>query len=204
MATETASAQDLERRIEELQEQERFDPPREFREQALWSDSAIYHEAAKDTERFWEQQAESLDWFHRWDTVLDWSNPPFAKWFQGGKLNASYNCLDRHVAAGLGQRVAFHWRGEEGEERNITYADLLRDVQRFANALKDSGIEQGDVVGIYLPMIPEVVVAMLACARIGAPHNVVFGGFAPEAVKERMEVSDAKVLSPSTARGARA
>ena len=127
--------------------------------------------------------------------------PPFYKWFTGGKLNASYNCLDRHVEAGNGDRVAFHWRGEEGEERDVTYADLLRDVQRLANALKDRGIGQGDVVGIYLPMIPEVVVAMLACARIGAPHNVVFGGFSPDSVKERMEFSEAKALI--TADGAR-
>ena len=121
-------------------------------------------------------------------------NPPFYKWFAGGKLNASHNCLDRHVEAGLGDRVAFHWRGEEGEERDVTYADLLRDAQRFANALKDRGVGKGDVVGIYLPMIPEVAVAMLACARIGAPHNVVFGGFSPESVKERMEFSEAKAL----------
>ena len=126
--------------------------------------------------------------------MLDDSDPPFYKWFVGGKLNASYNCLDRHVEAGHGDRVAFHWRGEEGEERDVTYADLLRDVQRFANALKDRGIGQGDVVGIFLPMIPEVVVAMLACARIGAPHNVVFGGFSAESVKERMEFSEAKAL----------
>ena len=126
--------------------------------------------------------------------MLDESEAPFYKWFTGGKLNASHNCLDRHVEAGRGDRVAFHWRGEEGEERDVTYADLLRDVQRLANALKDRGIEQGDVVGIYLPMIPEVAVAMLACARIGAPHNVVFGGFSPEAVKERMEFSEAKAL----------
>ena len=126
--------------------------------------------------------------------MLDWSDAPFAKWFVGGKLNASYNCLDRHVEAGLGSRVAFHWRGEEGEERDVTYDDLLRDTKRLANALKDLGIQKGDVVGIYLPMIPEVAVAMLACARIGAPHNVVFGGFAPEAVRERMETSDAKAL----------
>ena len=125
---------------------------------------------------------------------LDDSNPPFYKWFADGKLNASYNCLDRHVEAGNGDRVAFHWRGEEGEEREVTYADLHRDVQRLANALHDRGVEAGDVVGIYLPMIPEVVVAMLACARIGAPHNVVFGGFSPEAVKERMEFSEAKAL----------
>ena len=112
----------------------------------------------------------------------------------GGKLNVAHNCVDRHVEAGNGDRVAFHWRGEEGEERDITYADLHRDVQRFANALKDRGVEAGDVVGIFLPMIPEVVVAMLACARIGAPHNVVFGGFSVESVKERMEVSEAKAL----------
>ena len=118
-----------------------------------------------------------LEWFRRGSTVLDDSNPPFYKWFVGGTLNVSHNCLDRHVAAGRGERVAFHWRGEEGEERDITYAELLADVERFANALKDLGIGKGDVVGIYLPMIPEVVVAMLACARIGAPHNVVFGGF---------------------------
>ena len=129
--------------------------------------------------------------------MLDDSNPPFYKWFTGGKLNASYNCLDRHVEAGRGDRVAFHWRGEEGEEREVTYADLHRDVQKLANALKDRGIGQGDVVGIFLPMIPEVVVAMLACARIGAPHNVVFGGFSADSVKERMQFSDAKALITS-------
>src|SRR4029077_3951186 len=126
--------------------------------------------------------------------VLDDSNPPFYKWFSDGTLNASYNCLDRHVEAGIGERVAFHWRGEEGQERDITYAQLLAEVKRFASALKELGVEAGDVVGIYLPMIPEVVVAMLACARIGAAHNVVFGGFSAEAVRERMEFSEAKVL----------
>ena len=126
--------------------------------------------------------------------MLDWSDAPSAKWFAGGRLNVSYNCLDRHVEAGLGDRVAFHWRGEEGEERDITYASLLADVQRFANALKDRGIEAGDVVGIFLPMIPEVAVAMLACARIGAIHNVVFGGFSAGSVRERMEFSEAKAL----------
>ena len=130
----------------------------------------------------------------RADAGLDDSNPPFYKWFADGKLNASYNCLDRHVEAGNGDRVAFHWHGEEGEEREVTYADLHRDVQRLANVLQDRGVEAGDVVGIYLPMIPEVAVAMLACARIGAPHNVVFGGFSPDAVKERMQFSDAKAL----------
>jgi acetyl-CoA synthetase len=126
--------------------------------------------------------------------VIDDSNPPFYEWFADGKIDASYNCLDRHVEPGIGDRVAFHWAGEEGERRDITYADLHRDVQRFANALKDLGIRPGDLVGIYLPMIPEVVVAMPACARIGAPHNVVFGGFSAGSVSERMEFSEVKTL----------
>src|SRR5439155_15523646 len=119
---------------------------------------------------------------------------PYYKWFAHGELNDSYNCLDRHVEAGRGDGVAFHWRGEEGEERDITYAQLLADVQRLANALKALGIGKGDVVGIYIPMIPEVVVSMLACARIGAVHNVVFGGFSAGSVRERMEFSKAKLL----------
>jgi acetyl-CoA synthetase len=181
--------------LEELQQVERFEPPEEFRERALVSDRSLHEKAAADPEGWWAEQAETLlDWFKPWDTVLDESNPPFYKWFVGGKLNASYNCLDRHVEAGRGGRVAFHWRGEEGEERDVTYADLLRDTQRFANVLKAHGIGKGDVVGIFLPMIPEVAVAMLACARIGAIHNVVFGGFSPHSVKERMEFSDAKAL----------
>jgi acetyl-CoA synthetase len=193
MATE-ATAGNLEQELEALLEVEKFPPPEEFRASAVVQDPAIYEEAERDPEAFWAKQADELHWFEKWDQVLDWSNPPFAKWFLGGKLNASYNCLDRHVEAGIGDRVAFHWRGEEGEERDVTYGDLHRDVQRFANALKDRGIGKGDVVGIFLPMIPEVVVAMLACARIGAPHNVVFGGFSPESVRERMEFSDAKAL----------
>ena len=130
--------------------------------------------------------------------MLDWSDPPFAKWFVGGKLNASANCLDRHVAAGNGDRVALHWEGEDGDSpatrRAVTYAELLDMTQRFANALKGLGVGKGDVVGIYLPMLPETAAAMLACARIGAIHNVVFGGFSAESVKERMEFSDAKAL----------
>ena len=140
------------------------------------------------------KQAKELHWFKEPSQDVDESNPPFFKWFADGKINASYNCVDRHVEAGNGERVAFHWRGEEGEEEDITYADLHRDVQKFANALKDLGIEKGDIVGIFLPMIPEVVVAMLACARIGAPHNVVFGGFSAGSVRERMEFSEAKAL----------
>jgi acetyl-CoA synthetase len=184
----------IDQELGQLLEQETFPPPDEFRERAVYSDPAVYDEAERDPDGFWARQAEALHWDSKWDQVLDWSNPPFAKWFVGGRLNVSYNCLDRHVEAGLGERVAFHWRGEEGEERDITYASLHADVQRFANALKDRGIRAGDVVGIFLPMIPEVAVAMLACARIGAVHNVVFGGFSAESVRERMEFSDAKAL----------
>jgi acetyl-CoA synthetase len=173
---------------------EKFDPPEEFVKNALLNDPSIYEEAEKDWKGWWLKQAKELHWFKEPSEILDDSNPPFYKWFTDGKLNASYNCLDRHVEAGNGDRVAFHWRGEEGEERDLSYTELHTDVQKFANALKDLGVEKGDIVGIYLPMIPEVVIAMLACARIGAPHNVVFGGFSPDAVKERMEFSEAKAL----------
>jgi acetyl-CoA synthetase len=193
-ATTKPSSEQIEREIGELLDQEIFEPPASFVEKALVSDESVHEEAARDPQAWWARQAEALDWFERWDTVLDESEAPFYKWFSGGKLNASYNALDRHVEAGRGERVAFHWRGEEGEEREVTYAELLRDVKRLANVLKERGVGAGDVVGIYLPMIPEVAVAMLACARIGAPHNVVFGGFSPDAVKERMQFSDAKAL----------
>ncbi|HXA54361.1 MAG TPA: acetate--CoA ligase [Solirubrobacteraceae bacterium] len=196
MATESGpvTGEALDRELAELLEVEKFEPSPEFRAQALLSDPAVYEQAARDPQAWWAGQARQLHWFQDWDTVLEDSNPPFYKWFTGGRLNASYNCLDRHVLAGRGERVAFHWRGEDGEERDITYAQLLAEVQRCANALKDLGVRRGDVVGIYLPMIPEVAVAMLACARVGAPHNVVFGGFSAEAVRERMEFSEAKVL----------
>src|SRR6516165_12005501 len=173
---------------------ETFDPPEDFVRSALLNDPPVYKKAEKDWKGWWMDQAKELHWFKEPTESLDDSNPPFYKWFVGGKINVSYNCLDRHVEAGKGDKVAYHWRGEEGEERDITYADLHRDVQRLANALKDLGVEKGDIVGIYLPMIPEVVVAMLACSRIGAPHNVVFGGFSPESVRERMEFSHAKAL----------
>jgi acetyl-CoA synthetase len=187
MATDQQS---LEQRLEQLLDVESFDPPEAFAAEALIKQ----HAQPDDPVAYWAEQAKMLDWAEPWDKVLDDSNPPFYKWFEGGKLNVSHNCLDRHVDAGNGNRVAFHWHGEEGETRDITYADLHRDVQRFANALKDKGVGAGDVVGIYLPMIPEVVVTMLACARIGAVHNVVFGGFSAESVSERMEFSDAKLL----------
>jgi acetyl-CoA synthetase len=187
MATDQQS---LEQRLEQQLDVESFDPPEAFAAEALIKQ----HSQPDDPIAYWAEQAKALDWAEPWDKVLDDSNPPFYKWFEGGKLNVSHNCLDRHVEAGNGNRVAFHWHGEEGETRDISYADLHRDVQRFANALKDKGVGAGDVVGIYLPMIPEVVVTMLACARIGAVHNVVFGGFSAESVKERMEFSDAKLL----------
>ena len=193
MASET-KLEGLEQELSTLLDVERFAPPDDFRSAALVSDESLHEEAARDPEAWWAKLARDLDWFTEPEQVLDDSNPPFFRWFEDGKLNASHNCLDRHVEAGRGDRVAFHWRGEEGEERDVTYADLLRDTQRLANVLKDRGVGAGDVVGIYLPMIPEVAVAMLACARIGAPHNVVFGGFSPDAVKERMQFSEAKAL----------
>jgi acetyl-CoA synthetase len=191
----------LEQQLEEMLEIEKFDPPESFREHALLNDPSIYDEADADWKGWWVKQAKELHWFKEPTKDLNDSDPPFYKWFEDGTINASYNCTDRHVEAGKGDKVAFHWHGEEGETRDITYADLHRDVQRFANALKDLGIEKGDVVGIYLPMIPEVAVAMLACARIGALHNVVFGGFSADSVKERMVFSEAKALI--TADGAR-
>jgi acetyl-CoA synthetase len=194
MEVATGKGEQLERELGELLERERFDPPEDFAAQALVRDESLHEEAARDPEAWWAKLARELEWFTEPTQVLDDSDPPFFKWFADGKLNASVNCLDRHIAAGLGDRVAYHWRGEEGEERDVTYADLHRDTQRLANVLKERGVEPGDVVGIYLPMIPEVAVAMLACARIGAPHNVVFGGFSPTAVKERMQFSEAKAL----------
>jgi acetyl-CoA synthetase len=182
-----------------LTDEDRFPPPADFVEQANVSDPAIYDEAERDFEAWWEKWAKELDWFEPWKTVLDW-NPPWAKWFKEGKLNASHNCLDRHVEAGKGDKVAYHWVAEEpGETRDVTYAELLDMTQRFANALKGLGIGKGDVVGIFMPMIPETPAAMLACARIGATHNVVFGGFSVQSVKERMEFSDAKALVTANA-----
>src|ERR1700684_3911369 len=159
MASESnssAAAGELDHELAELLEVPTFEASPEFREQALLSDPAVYEEAARDPQAWWAGQAERLHWFEPWETVLDDSNPPFYKWFVGGRLNVSYNCLDRHVLEGRGERIAFHWRGEEGQERDITYAELLAEVQRLANALKDLGVRRGDVVGIYLPMIPEV------------------------------------------------
>ena len=191
----TARQSSLEEHLEELLEVASFSPPAHFVEQAKVTDASIYDDAAIDAPAWWCEQARGrLDWAVPFETGLDDISPPFFTWFNDGKLNASHNCLDRHVEAGRGDKVAFYWHGEEGEQRAITYADLLADVQRLANALRARGVGKGDVVGIFLPMIPEVVVSMLACARIGAPHTVVFGGFAPTSVAERLEVSRAKAL----------
>jgi acetyl-CoA synthetase len=190
-----SSPSSVAQRIEELLDVATFPPPADFAKHAQVTDPAIYEHAAADAPAWWAEQARArVDWQTPFSEVLDDSNPPFYRWFADGALNASYNCLDRHVNAGHGDRVAFYWHGEQGETRSLTYAGILADVQRLANALKARGVRKGDVVGIFLPMIPEVVVAMLACARIGAPHNVVFGGFSPSAVRERMEVSEAKAL----------
>jgi acetyl-CoA synthetase len=194
MATDEKGADEHEGELQSLLNQERFDPPEDFVRHALVRDDSLHRDAERDPAAFWLEQARELDWFTDPSESLDNSNAPFFKWFADGKINASHNCLDRHVEAGNGDRVAFHWRGEEGEEEDWTYADLLRDVQKLANGLKQRGIGREDVVGIFLPMIPEVVIAMLACARIGAVHNLVFGGFSPESVSERMKVSEAKAL----------
>ena len=193
-ASTKPSSEQVEKEIGAILDQETFDPPNGFRDKALIADESEHEKAARDPQAWWAEQAKALDWFEEWEEILDESEAPFYKWFKGGKINASHNALDRHVEAGNGDRVAFHWRGEEGEERDVSYAELLDQVKRLANVLKDRGIQPGDVVGIFLPMTPEVAVAMLACARIGAPHNVVFGGFSPEAVKERMAFSEAKAL----------
>ena len=175
-----------------LTETRRFDPPAELAAAANVTATA-YDAAARDRVAFWEEQARRLHWHEEWHTALEWE-VPYAKWFVGGRLNIAYNCLDRHVLAGRGDKVAFHWEGEPGDTRTVTYADLLREVSRAANALTELGVRAGDRVAIYLPMVPETVVAMLACARIGAPHSVVFGGFSAEALSGRILDADARFV----------
>jgi acetyl-CoA synthetase len=170
-----------------------FPPSEEFRAQAVIADPEIYDRAAADWKGFWAEQAGALDWFRAWDTVLEW-DLPFARWFEGGTLNVSYNCLDRHVAAGHEDKVAFHWEGEPGDTRTITYGQLLTDVSRFANVLRGLGVRRGDRVAVYMPMIPELPVAMLACTRIGAVHSVVFGGFSSDALRDRILDAEARVV----------
>ena len=181
--------------IEDYYVEDRTFPPSEtFRNNALIADRSLYAEAQEDRLGFWARQARELvTWFEDFETVLEW-DLPFAKWFVEGKLNISYNCLDRHVEAGRGNKVAFHWEGEPGDTRTITYSELLEEVSKFANVLKSLGVTKGDRVCIYMPMIPELPVAMLACARIGAPHSIVFGGFSADSLSDRIDDADAKLL----------
>ncbi|WLT38985.1 acetate--CoA ligase [Synechocystis sp. B12] len=181
-----------------LQEERLFDPPTEFSERAYVRSGReyeqLYSRAASNPEKFWGELAEQeLHWFKKWDQVLDWQ-PPFAKWFVGGQLNISHNCLDRHLTTWRRNKAAIIWEGEPGDSRVITYGELHREVCQFANALKSFGVQKGDRVAIYLPMIPEAAIAMLACARIGAPHSVVFGGFSAEALRDRLVDAEAKLV----------
>jgi acetyl-CoA synthetase len=175
-----------------MHEERRFEPPTDLAASA--NVNADVYERAADRLGFWAEQSERISWARPWDEVLDWSNPPFAKWFVGGRLNAAYNCLDRHVEAGRGDRVAYHWIGEPGDIRTLTYSQLKDEVCKAANALVELGVQTGDRVAIYMPMIPEIVIAMLACARLGAPHTVVFGGFSADALKGRIIDCDARVV----------
>ena len=176
-----------------LQEDRTFPPDPEFAAQAN-ATADMYDDAARDRLDFWARQAARLDWATPWTEVLDWSRAPFAQWFVGGTLNVAYNCVDRHVESGHGDQVALHFEGEPGDTRSITYAELQREVSRAANALIELGVSAGDRVAIYMPMIPEAVVAMLACARIGAPHSVVFAGFSAEALRSRIDDAEAKLV----------
>jgi len=176
-----------------LEENRIFAPPKSFREKANVSDPSIYEKARNNPEAFWAEWADKLDWFKKWDKVLEW-NPPFAKWFIGGKLNASYNCLDRHIKTPLKDKAALIWEGEPGDQRTLTYGDLYLEVNKLANAMKSLGVKKGDRVAIYMPMIPETVAAVLACSRIGAVHTVVFGGFSAEALKDRILDAQANLL----------
>ena len=187
-ATDSPNISDL------LWEQRKFPPSAAFQANALVSETHLYDAAREDYEAFWATQAtETVTWNKPWNTICEWKSP-YSKWFIGGELNVAYNCLDRHVEAGNGSKVAIHWEGEPGDTRTLTYAWLLDEVQKFSNALKNLGVQKGDRVNIYLPMIPEAVVAMLACARIGAAHSVVFGGFSSQALADRINDAEAKVL----------
>jgi acetyl-CoA synthetase len=183
-----------ERTLEALLDESRtFEPSEEFRAQANTADASIYDRASEDPESFWAEWADKLDWFQKWDRVLEWT-PPHAKWFQGGTLNAAYNCLDRHIVGPNRNKAALVWEGEPGDQRTLTYWDLHREVSKFANVLKGMGVGKGDRVAIYLPMIPEAAIAMLACARLGAIHSVVFGGFSADSLRDRIVDAEAKVL----------
>jgi acetyl-CoA synthetase len=176
-----------------LDERRTFPPSGEFKARASWNDPEIYERAAKDPEGFWAEQAKNLDWFKPWDRVLEW-NAPWAKWFVGGKLNVTYNCVDRHARSARRNKAAIIWEGEPGDSRVLTFGMLEREVNRFANALKSLGVVKGDRIALYMGMVPELAIAMLACAKIGAAHSVVFGGFSAEALRERINDAKAKVL----------
>jgi len=176
-----------------LQEGRTFPPPADFRKEALVTDARVYDDAERDWQGFWARQALALDWHEEWHTILEW-NLPFARWFVGGTLNVSENCLDRHVEAGHGDQVAFHWEGEPGDQRSVTYAELLAETCRVANLLRELGVGKGDRVAIYMGMVPEAAAAMLACARIGAAHSVVFGGFTAASLRDRINDAEAHVL----------
>jgi acetyl-CoA synthetase len=182
-----------------LQENRLFEPTAAFSQQAHVKSRAdynrLYAAAQANPEQFWADLAtQQLHWFQPWDTVLDWSHPPFAKWFVNGKINLSYNCLDRHLATDRRHKPAIIWEGEPGDTQILTYAELHQAVCQFANVLKNLGVQKGDIVGIYMPMIPEAAIAMLACARLGAPHSVVFGGFSADALRDRLIDAQAKVV----------
>ena len=172
-----------------LREDRVFRPPADFRKSALLADPGIYERAARNPDAFWAARAKELVWARPWKRVLDW-NPPHARWFVGGKINASVNCLDRHLGTPVANKAALLWEGEPGDERTLTYAQLYRETCRFANVLRALGVRKGDRVTLYLPMIPELVIAMLACARLGAVHSVVFGGVSAESLRDR--ITDAK------------
>src|SRR3989442_1454633 len=176
-----------------LREDRNFTPPEAFRARAVVRDERIYDDAAKDPEAYWARLAGELDWSRPWTTVLDWQ-PPHAKWFVGGQINASVNCVDRHVRDGRRNKAAIIWEGEPGDRRTLTYFDLQREVSKFANVLKSLGTKKGDRVAIYMPLVPELAIAMLACARIGAVHSVVFGGFSAESLCDRINDAQAKLL----------
>jgi len=176
-----------------LEEERKIFPPKHFVSKATIKDKKIYELADKDPEKFWAGFAQELHWFKKWDKVLEW-NPPYAKWFVNGKINISYNCLDRHINAGKRNKAALIWEGEPGDTQILTYWDLYREVNKFANVLKKLGVKKGDRIAIYMPMVPELPIAMLACARIGAVHSVVFGGFSAEALKNRINDAQATVL----------
>jgi len=183
--------------IEDLLTEGRIIPPsKKFSKKANVNDDSVYKKATKDPEKFWEGFARELDWFEKWDKVSSWK-PPHSKWFLGGKLNVSYNCIDRHIATARKNKAAIIWEAESGESKTLTYWELYREVNKFANVLKSLGVQKGDRVTIYLPMIPELAVAMLACTRIGAPHSIVFGGFSAESLRDRINDSQAKILITS-------